>query len=62
MEAKGSSEMLVPSYQTIWDHIPENNNRYSHHHENLKSPPQFYLLIFRINTTSITVMHYKNRK
>jgi hypothetical protein len=37
LEAADSSEMLVPIYQTVWHHIPEDNNLDVHCHENLIS-------------------------
>jgi hypothetical protein len=35
--AQGRWRQNVPSNQPIRHHIPENSNRHSHHHENLKS-------------------------
>jgi hypothetical protein len=37
MKAAGSSEGLVPVYQTPLHHIPDDPNLCIHHHENLKS-------------------------
>jgi hypothetical protein len=37
MEAVQTSEMMVNSYQSTWQHNPEDGHIHTHHHENLKS-------------------------
>jgi hypothetical protein len=50
MEAAGSSETLVPNYETRWHHVPEEYNHDTHSSEALKShyKPMFELIFYHI--------------